>query len=87
VFSFASSLQQLVWLLVACGAAVVFVLVFHPLIIGIARAAVLVVRPRLTREERQGRAQMRTARLVARMIAKSSGPSLTAELRAIAARG
>jgi len=59
---------------------------FRPLIIGVLRAAVLVVRPRLSREEERGRAHMRDRQLVQRMIDNSSGPSHAAELRAMAAR-
>ena len=50
------------------------------------RAAWLLAFPRLSREQRAGRDQMRDQRLIQKMIAASTGPSLTAELRAMAAR-
>jgi hypothetical protein len=61
-------------------------LVFRPLLAGMLRAVVLLVRPRLTREERAARAHMRDMRVLQNMINSSSGPSHAAELRAIAAR-
>jgi hypothetical protein len=76
----------LLGLLARCAAAVAVVLVFRPLLVGLVRAALLVVRPRLTRDERAARAQLRDMRAMERMIAASSGPSHAAELRAIAAR-
>ena len=63
------------------------VMLFRPLLTGIARALVLVVRPRLTREEQAARRQMRDAQLFQRMINSSQGPNDVAELRAMAARG
>jgi len=59
---------------------------FKPLLRGIARALVLVVRPHRTREEKTARRQMRDAQLLQRMINSSQGPSHAAELRALAAR-
>ena len=63
------------------------VMFFKPLLTGIARALVLMVRPRLTRDEQAARRQMRDAKLMQRMINSSQGPSHAAELRAMAARG
>jgi hypothetical protein len=60
---------------------------FRPLLVGIARAMLLVISPRLTKEERQARRQMRDAQMLQRMINASHGPSHAAELRALAARG
>ena len=59
---------------------------FRPLLVGIARALFLVISPRLTKEERQARRQMRDAQMLQRMINASHGPSHAAELRALAAR-
>ena len=59
---------------------------FKPLLVGIARALYLVVRPRLTKDERLARRQMRDAQILQRMINASHGPSHAAELRAMAAR-
>ena len=60
--------------------------VFRPLLLGIMRAAMLVMFPKLSRDERQRRAHMRDVALVERIIASSSSPSDAAELRAMAAR-
>jgi hypothetical protein len=59
---------------------------FKPLLTGIARALVLVVKPRRTKDEIAARRQMRDAQLLQRMINSSNGPSHAAELRALAAR-
>jgi len=63
------------------------VMLFRPLLSGIARALVLVVRPHRTRDEIAARRQMRDAQLFQRMINASQGPNDAAELRAMAARG
>ena len=63
------------------------VMLFRPLLSGIARALVLVVRPHRTREDRAARRQMRDAELFQRMINASQGPNDATELRAMAARG
>jgi hypothetical protein len=62
-------------------------MLFRPLLTGIVRALVLVVRPRLTRDEQAARRQMRDAQLFQRMINSSQGANDAAELRAMAARG
>jgi uncharacterized membrane protein len=59
---------------------------FKPLLTGIARALVLVVRPHRTKEENAARRHVRDAQLLQRMINSSQGPSDAAELRALAAR-
>lgn len=59
---------------------------FKPLLVGIFRAILLAVRPRLTKQQMADKAKMRDMRLLQRMIASSSGPSHAAELRALAAR-
>jgi hypothetical protein len=69
--------------LAAVAGLVVF---FKPLLVGVARASMLVVRPRLTKEERLARRQMRDAQMLQNMINSSQGPSHAAELRALAAR-
>lgn len=73
-------------LLGSSSVAVVLVVVFRPLLVGVLRAALLVVRPRLSREEREARAHMRDRRVLDQLIARSCGPSDAAELRAIATR-
>jgi hypothetical protein len=62
-------------------------LFFKPLLTGIVRALVLVVRPRRTKEHQSARRCMRDAQMLQRMIDSSQGPSDAAELRAMAARG
>ena len=62
------------------------IMFFKPLLTGIARALVLMVRPRLSKEERAARNQMRNAQLFKRMINASQDPSQAAELRALASR-
>jgi len=76
---------QLVLVIVAVGA---FALLFKPLLVGIARAMVLVVRPKLSREERLARQQMREAQVLQRTLGKMDGvsPSNAAELRALSTR-
>lgn len=59
---------------------------FRPLLVGILRAAMLVVRPRRSKDELRRRAHMRDMRIMQKMIASSSGPSHAAELRAMASR-
>jgi hypothetical protein len=46
---------------------------FRPLLTGIFRALVLVVRPRPSKEQRTARRQMRDARMLQRMIDSSHG--------------
>ena len=44
-----------------CAALLAFVLLFRPLLVGIARALLLVVKPKLSREQRLAKMQMRDA--------------------------
>jgi hypothetical protein len=60
---------------------------FKPLLTGIVRALVLVVRPRRTKEEQRARRHMRDAQMLQRMVNSEHGPSHAAELRAMASRG
>ena len=64
----------------------VLLILFRPLLKGIARAAQLAVKPHLTFDERRARRLMRDAELVKRLISASTGPDDASELRAIAAR-
>lgn len=73
--------------LLACAFAVGFLVLFKPLLRGLARAAVLVVKPKLTKEQRLQRRQMRDAALLKRMLNSNKvSASEAAELRALAAR-
>lgn len=74
-------------LLLACAAAIGFVLMFKPLLRGLALAAVLVVKPKLTKEQRLQRRQMHDAALLKRMMnSQKVSPSEAAELQAMASR-
>ena len=61
-------------------------MVFKPLLVGLARAAWLVMSPRVPRDEQRRRARMRDAVLLQRMIAACNGPNEAAELRAMGGR-
>ena len=65
----------------AIASAVVF---FRPLLTGVAKALLLIVKPRLSHEDRAARALMRDRILVQRVINTSNCPSHAAELRALA---
>lgn len=58
---------------------------FKPLLAGIGRALLLLVKPRLSKEERIARRNLRDARMVQRMIDDAQCPNEAAELRALAA--
>ncbi|WP_229417371.1 hypothetical protein [Massilia sp. Root418] len=67
--------------------ALAMLLLFKPLLRGIARALLLVVKPKLTKEERLQRRLMKDAMMLNRMLnAMEDAPSHAAELRAMAAR-
>ncbi|WP_338768974.1 hypothetical protein [Massilia sp. METH4] len=73
--------------LVACAAAVGFLVLFKPLLRGLALAAVLLVKPKLTKEQRLQRRQMRDAAMLKRMMnSHKASPSEAAELQALASR-
>lgn len=61
-------------------------ILFKPLLSGIARAAVLAVNPRLDKKELLMRSRMRDEMIMQRAIDTSHSPSHVAELRALAAR-
>ncbi|MDB5962524.1 MAG: hypothetical protein JWP59_3818 [Massilia sp.] len=60
---------------------------FKPLLAGLVKAAVLVVRPRLSREEQAARRQLRDIKLMKKMINSAHGVTQTAELHSFASRG
>lgn len=62
------------------------VVFFRPLLLGVAKALMLVVKPRLTVEQRRARAAMRNSKILQRAINSSNGPSHAAELRAMSSR-
>lgn len=59
---------------------------FKPLLSGLVRAGLLMVRPRLSKEELAARRLMQDTRLIKKTINAAHGISQTAELHAIAAR-
>lgn len=76
--------SNFIFAMFAISVAIVF---FRPLLGGVVRALMLVVKPKLSKEEQQARDKMRNAQIVRRMINAAVDPSDAAELRAIAARG
>lgn len=73
------------WPLVILALAVL--VVFKPLLLGVCKASLLVVKPKLTKEERLQRRQMQDAMVLKRMLNSVDGsPSHVAELRALASR-
>ena len=82
-FSLTAAIQLALVVSVAGG----LLVLFQPLLRGCARAAVLVVKPKLSKEERLQRRQMRDAMMLKRMLNRSDcDPSHAAELRAMASR-
>ncbi|MEV4782464.1 hypothetical protein MRBLMU1_005072 [Burkholderia sp. LMU1-1-1.1] len=81
--SFITAIQLALAAVVTVG----LLVLFKPLLRGCARAAVLIVKPKLTKEERLQRRQMRDAMMLKRMLNTSEcGASHAAELRAMASR-
>ena len=81
------SLISAIQLALAVSVTVGVLVLFKPLLRGCARAAVLVVKPKLSKEERLQRRQMRDAMMLKRMLNTSEcGASHAAELRAMASR-
>lgn len=82
-FSFVGALQ----LALAVAGTIALLVLFQPLLRGCVRAAVLVVKPKLSKEERLQRRQMRDAMMLKRMLNTGEcGASHAAELRAMASR-
>jgi hypothetical protein len=71
------------------GALAAVLVMFKPLLIGIARAALLAIKPRRSLEERSQRRTMRGVLTLNRMARDldATDPSLASELRSIASRG
>ncbi|USX14543.1 hypothetical protein NHH88_01720 [Oxalobacteraceae bacterium OTU3CAMAD1] len=81
--SFITAIQLALVAVVTVG----LLVLFKPLLRGVARAAMLIVKPKLTKEERLQRRQMRDAMMLKRMLNTSEcGASHAAELRAMASR-
>jgi hypothetical protein len=71
------------------GALLAVVLIFKPLLLGMLRAALLVVKPRESLEQRVARRTLRDVKRLHRMASEAEGlqPNLAAELRFLASRG
>jgi hypothetical protein len=79
--------MEAIQILLGAVLALAMLLLFKPLLRGIARALLLVVKPKLSKEERLQRRLMKDAMMLNRMLnAMESAPSHAAELRAMAAR-
>lgn len=82
-FSFVAFMQ----LALAAAVAIGLLVLFKPLLRGCLRAALMVIKPRLTKEEHLQRRQMRDSMMLKRMLNTSEcGSSHAAELRAMASR-
>ncbi|MGH8806913.1 MAG: hypothetical protein ACREX0_03410 [Noviherbaspirillum sp.] len=75
--------------LLGLGVVAALLVVFKPLLVGLLRAALLVIKPRQSLEERSALARLRGIMMINRMARDldASQPSLANELRAIASRG
>lgn len=74
--------------LAGLSATVAFLMIFKPLLLGLLRAALLLVKPRRSFEERTFRSRLRTIRLLHRTARDfdERQPALASELRAMASR-
>ncbi len=74
--------------LLGLGILAALLVVFKPLLIGVMRAALLVIRPRQSVEERSSREILKSVLMMHRMArdVEQTHPSLAAELRSIASR-
>ncbi|WP_420475425.1 hypothetical protein [Noviherbaspirillum sp. ST9] len=74
--------------LLGLGVLAALMVVFKPLLVGLLRAALLVVKPRKSLEERSQRSMLQSVLMLNRMAREFDGvqPSLANELRAIASR-
>jgi hypothetical protein len=82
--AFASAVRPLLGL----GAVAALVFTFKPLLVGLMRAALLVINPRKSIEERNAGRLLKSAVMLNRMARnlENSEPSLAAELRSVASR-
>jgi hypothetical protein len=74
--------------LLGLGILAAMLVVFKPLLVGVLRAALLVIRPRKSLQERSSRRMLESVLLMHRMArdVEGSHPNLAAELRSIASR-
>jgi len=88
VQTFGAAALNLVRPLIGLSILAVFLMLFKPLLIGVLRAALLVVKPRQTLEERAARRLLQSVLMLQRAArdVEVTHPSLACELRAMAAR-
>ena len=72
--------------LATIAAAGALLVLFRPLLLGVLGAVILVIRPRLSKEERAARAHLRDMRVMQKLINAANCPSHATELRALSAR-
>jgi hypothetical protein len=87
--AFAGSAFAAVRPFLSLGVMAALLLAFKPLLMGLLRAALLVIKPRQTLEQRSGRRTLQSILLLNRLARDLDGaqPSLANELRALASRG
>lgn len=70
------------------GMLIAMIMLFKPMIVGVARAAVVIVKPRESVAVRRGNSHLRSVRMLNRMARDmdASQPNVAAELRSFAAR-
>lgn len=75
--------------LIGLGIFATLIMLFKPILVGLLRAALLVVSPRKSRQERTRDANLKTVLKLHRMArdCENFEPSMAAELRYLAARG
>lgn len=86
--AFAANAVSIARPLLGLGILAALLLAFKPLLIGLLRAALLVVRPRKSLEERSARRTLQSVLMMHRIArdVERAHPSLAAELRSIASR-
>lgn len=87
--AFAGNALSLARPVLGLGVLAAVLVAFKPLLVGLLRAALLVVKPRKSLEERSERRILQSMLMLNRMAREyeTTQPSLAAELRSIAARG
>lgn len=86
--AFAANAVSIARPLLGLGILAALLVVFKPLLVGLLRAALLVVKPRKSLEERTSRHMLRSVLMMHRVArdVERNHPSLAAELRSIASR-
>lgn len=86
--AFAANAMNIARPLLGIGVLAAVLVVFKPLLLGLLRAALLVVKPRRTLEERSARRMLESVLMLNRMARDldRTHPSLANELRSIASR-